>query len=73
MNHLSDSNLIETSRKYRLDPGSLKCKAFALFDQGYSTIEVGFLLRKYQDTRSPRSHRATVRKYRSLWNKEHRG
>ena len=69
-NRLSDSKLIEISRKYRIDPGGLKCKAFALFDQGYSTIEVAFLLRKYQDPKTPRSYRATVRKYHVLWKKE---
>jgi len=67
---LTDSKLIETSRKYRMDPGGLKCKVFTLFDQGYSTIEVAFLLRKYQDPKTPRSYRATVRKYHVLWKKE---
>jgi hypothetical protein len=39
-----DKKQTETARECGLNPGTLKCQAFALFDDGYSPIEVRFLL-----------------------------
>jgi hypothetical protein len=64
---VSDKDIIETTRKYNLDPNSMKCEAFALFDQGYSTKEVRFLLRKYRDPYYPQSFSSTIRRYYLAW------
>ena len=47
--------LIEVARKYRLRVGMLKCDVFRYFDQGYTPIEVRFILGKPSDGRLYRS------------------
>ncbi len=47
--------LIEVARKYRLRVGTLKCDIFRYFDQGYTPIEVRFILGKPSDGRLYRS------------------
>lgn len=41
----SDLDTVATARKYRVQPGSLKCEVFQLLDAGYSPAEIRFLLR----------------------------
>jgi hypothetical protein len=50
-------------------PGGLKCRAFALFDQGYSPKEVRYPLRDFQDPGRPQSFSNTIRKYHFLIHK----
>ena len=66
MTTISNSIMIKTSRRYNLEPGSIKCTAFALFDGGYSRREVRFLLRSdYKCRRDIPS--GNIRKYQYLW------
>lgn len=58
---------IKTARKYGLDPGGLKCEAFSLFDQGYSTQEVRYLRHQHKDPEYPYTLGNTIRRYRILW------
>ena len=58
---------IETSRKYGIRPGSLKCEAYSLFDAGYSLREARYLLRHYRNPRFPKRFASTLRKYYILW------
>ncbi|MFW6105077.1 MAG: hypothetical protein ACOC7P_00685 [Chloroflexota bacterium] len=67
MKIVNDKQLIETARKYNLDPSSVKSEAFALFDQGYSLKEVRFLLRGHKNPANPLSYSSTLRRYRKLW------
>ena len=67
MKAVTDKKIIETARKYNLNLDSMKCEAFALFDQGYAQKEVRYLLRSYRDPRSPEIFSNTIRKYYSLW------
>lgn len=67
MSAVGEKQVIETARKYDLDPGSMKCQAFALFDQGYSPREVRYLLRRFRDPEHPQSFSNTIRKYYFLW------
>ena len=67
MKLINDKELIETARRYNLDPDSMKGEAFALFDHGYSLREVRFLLRKHKNPANPSSYSSTLRKYRILW------
>jgi len=62
-----DKIQIETARKYGLNPGTLKCYAFALFDEEYSPIEVRFLLRRYVGTHDGKVLADTIRKYHQIW------
>ena len=48
MKVLQDIEVLEVSHKYNLFPGSMKCKAFTLFERGYSTRDVGYLLRRLE-------------------------
>jgi len=57
---------IGTGRKYGLTPGTLKCEAFTLFDQGYSPGEVRYLLRHYKLTHGI-SFASTIRRYFYTW------
>ena len=67
MGVLSDKQLISVTRKYNLNPGDLKCRAFALFDQSYSQREVRYLLRGFRDSQFPQRFSNTIRRYYSLW------
>jgi hypothetical protein len=49
------------------NPGTLKCYAFALFDEEYSPIEVRFLLRRYAGTHDGKVLADTIRKYHHIW------
>jgi hypothetical protein len=69
MKPVSDKQLVVVARRYNLDPGSLKCQAFALFDQGYSPKEARYLLRSFRDPEYPQSFSNTIRKYYFLWRK----
>jgi len=62
-----DKIQIETARKYGLNPGTLKCYVFALFDEEYSPIEVRFLLRRYAGTHNRKAPADTIRKYHQIW------
>ena len=64
-----DQREIEVARKYRLRPGTAKCKSFRLFDEGYSPTEVRYVLRHLADPRYPRIFSNTVRRYYALWQK----
>ncbi len=63
---MKDSAQIKTARKYGLHPGTLKCEAFALFDEGYSPVEVRFLLRRHKLTLAT-SFTGTIRRYYFTW------
>jgi hypothetical protein len=67
MKELNDLDLIETSRKYGVSPGSMKCQVFALFERGYSRSDIRYLLRNYRDPRNPATFPATIRRYYTLW------
>ena len=67
MKKLDDRVLIEIGRKYGVAPDSMKCRAFALFDQGFSREEVRFLLRSYRNGEDPSKFSSTLRKYHKLW------
>jgi len=67
MKPVNDKQLIETGRKYNLDPNSMKSEAFALFDHGYSLNEVRFLLRRHMSPDNQSSYSSTLRRYRKLW------
>ena len=62
-----DKKQIETARKYGLNPGTLKCHAFALFDEGYSPLEVRFLLRRHANAHSRQVLANTERRYHQIW------
>lgn len=64
---LSDTELLNTARNYQLDPFGLKCRVFALLDNGYSRREVRFLLRNFRDPKRPQVFTETVRRYYQLW------
>ena len=67
MQPINDKQIIETARKYNLDPNSMKSEAFSLFDCGYSLKEIRFLLRRYKKPFAPSSYSNTLRRYRKLW------
>ena len=67
-----DRKQIETARKYGLNPGTLKCQAFALFDEEYSPKEVKYPLRRYAISKNPRTLTETVRKYYHIWSSKQR-
>ena len=69
MKAVTDKKIIETARKYNLNLDSMKCKAFALFDQGYAPKEVRYLLRSYRDPHHPETFSNTIRRYYSLWHR----
>ena len=48
---MRDMEVLEVSHKYNLSPGSMKAQAFALFERGYSTRDVGYLLRRHGKNR----------------------
>ena len=64
-----DLDHIETARKYGLQPGKMKCEAYALFDNGYSAMEVRHILRRYQHPRFKKRFANTIKKYHQLWKK----
>ncbi len=70
MKPVSDKQLVAAVRKHKLDPGGLKCSAFALFDQGYSRREAPYLLRGFRDAGYPQSFTNTIRRYYFLWTKD---
>lgn len=66
-----DKRVIQISRKYNLTPeNTIKCEAFALFDEGYSPKEVRFILRFLKDTYDkPKTFTDTIRRYYYDWKK----
>ena len=66
MGIINNKEIIDTSRKYNLRPGSMKCKAFALFDKGNSGAEVKLLLRS-QGNKNYKIFTNTIDKYRYDW------
>ena len=50
MTVLRDMEVLDVSHKYNLSPGSMKAQALMLFERGYSTRDVGYLLFKYNTT-----------------------
>ncbi len=69
MKLVKDKQLVVVARKCNLHPGSLKCLAFALFDEGYSLKEARYLLRSFRDPEYPESFSNTIKKYYFLWRK----
>ncbi len=65
--NFSERAIIETARKYGVNPGSMKCHAFALFDQGFNREEVRYLLRSYRKPEDPGAFSGTLRTYHKLW------
>ena len=60
-----DKQIIETARKHRLAPGTFKCEAFLLFDQGFTRREVKFVLRQMKADASDRTLPNTISRYYS--------
>lgn len=64
---LKDMEVLEVSHKYSLSPGSMKAKAFTLFERGYSTKDVGYLLRRLRNGTTKQRFSGTIRRYYGLW------
>jgi hypothetical protein len=58
-----DKKEVEVARKYGIRPGTVKCQAFRLFDEGYKPMEVRYLLRRSANTRHRRGFSHTIRRY----------
>ncbi len=69
---LRDMKVIEVSHKYGLSLGGMKAQAFTLFEQGYSTRDVGYLLRRFRNRNSKASFSSTIRRYHGLWRAKQR-
>lgn len=69
---ISDTEMINASRRYGVRLGSLKCEAFCLFDKGFSVSEVRYLLGKENSTEGGQISGETVRRYRWSWKKKSR-
>ena len=67
MTVLGDMEVLEVSHRYNLSPGSMKAQAFALFERGYSTKDVGYLLRRLRKEKSRLLFSSTIRRYYGLW------
>jgi hypothetical protein len=64
---LKDLKVLEVSHKYHLLPASLKAKAFTLFEQGFSTIDAAYLLRRFKKDKSKLTFSDTMRRYHKQW------
>lgn len=64
---MRDMEVLEVSHKYNLAPGSMKAQAFTLFERGYSTRDVGYLLRRLRNGTTKQSFSGTIRRYYGLW------
>ncbi len=64
---MRDIEVLEVSHKYNLSPGGMKAQAFTLFERGYSTRDVGYLLRRLRNGKSKLSFSSTIRRYYGLW------
>ena len=67
MSVLHDMEVLDVSHKYNLSPGSMKAQAFTLFERGYSTRDVGYLLRRLRNGTTRHRFTSTVRRYYGLW------
>ena len=67
MTVLRDMEVLEVSHKYNLSPGSIKAQAFTLFERGYSTRDVGYLLRRLRNGKGRLRFSSTIRRYYGLW------
>ena len=67
MTVLRDMEVLEVSHKYSLSPGSMKAQAFTLFERGYSTRDVGYLLRRLRNGTAKQRFTSTIRRYYGLW------
>ncbi|MBI4187678.1 MAG: hypothetical protein HY529_00545 [Chloroflexi bacterium] len=64
---LKDMDVLDISHKYSLSPGGMKAQAFALFERGYSTRDVGYLLRRLRNGTTKQHFTSTIRRYYGLW------
>ena len=67
MSVLHDMKVPEVSHKYSLSPGSMKAQVFTLFERGYSTRDVGYLLRRLRNGKGRLRFSSTIRRYYGLW------
>jgi len=67
MSVLRDMEVLDVSHKYNLSPCSMKAQAFTLFERGYSTRDVGYLLRRFRNGKSRLRFSSTIRRYHGLW------
>jgi len=67
MKALDDGKVLRISHKYRLSPGSIKCQAFTLFEQGYPRSDVRYLLRRFRKPQNAKTFTDTIRRYHELW------
>ena len=64
---ITDDDIIITSRKYEIRPGTLKCAAFAYFDKGLNYMETRYKLREHPRARRSKTFDNTIWRYYSLW------
>ncbi len=64
---LRDMEVLEVSHKYNLSHSSMKAQVFTLFERGYSTRDVGYLLRRLRNGKSRLRFSSTIRRYHELW------
>ncbi len=64
---LKDMEVLEVSHKYSISPGGIKAQVFTLFERGYSTRDVGFLLRRLRNGTTRQRFTSTIRRYYGLW------
>jgi transposase len=67
MSVLNDMKVLEVSHRYHLYPSSMKALAFTLFEEGFSTKDVAYLLRRFKKDKSQASFSSTIRRYHKLW------
>ena len=60
---LYEQDMINTATKYNIRPGTLKCEAYALFDELYPLKTIRYYLKK----RWGRNVTDTIRKYYHDW------
>jgi len=65
--NINDDDVITTSRKYKIRPGTLKCAVFTYFDNGLDYLETRFKVRGHPRTRRYKTFENTLRRYHSLW------
>jgi hypothetical protein len=64
---INDDDIIITSRKYGIRPGTLKCAVFACFDKGLDYSEARFKVRGHPRACRCKTFNNTIRRYCSLW------
>jgi hypothetical protein len=67
MTSTQDMEVLMISHKYNLSPSVMKAQTFMLFKRGYSTKDVGYLLRRLRNGKSRASFSDTIRRYYGLW------